>query len=359
MATQSLADKSSRKNGRRHHRGHDTSCMPEPWEELTTWIDQLLSPEQRQLKKEVGAAIFLPCSGSSMPREGQVDHFKAPVNNTKRTNIPSISIPQSQESLIAALSPCIRDSDSEESDYDEHTSSRLMQTPSEEDDIDQLRRLGSWDTNGTFGTIGTNLSSSTLSMNGIDTNFSPVFDDDGNEIDPKLLQKTIASSKKRHTKCKRLVKFDYPPVSSMRECPRVEEDDMSKVFFAEGELEQFEEDRISTNVADDIEIVAVASSSSASEQDTPRPRESDTPQDGITNNYVSTPRRRRATGEETTASEHAKRAKGKFSIHRHHHADNGDSPRHNTKSPELKRKEKRLIKSVQIYLRERSTFHAK
>jgi hypothetical protein len=313
------------------------------------------------MRSEFGAAMLLPCSGRSATHQKR-EKSNHPAIKSKKANL-TLTIPQSQESLIAALSPCMKDSESEESDSDsdEQTPDRLIQTASDEDEIDQLRRLGSWDTNGTFGTIGTNLSSSTLSMNDLHTNFSPVFDDDGNEIDPKLLQKTIESSKKRHSQRKRLVKFDYPPVSSVRECPRVDEDDLSKVFFAEGELEQFEDDRISTNVADDIEIVAVASSSS-SEQDQSPAQEAveNTPQDRLAKNYVPTPRRKRPSREEHTTFEHASNAKGKFSIHRHH-TPNGDSPIYRSSNSDVvpKRKEKRLIKSVQIYLRERSVCHSR
>jgi hypothetical protein len=334
--------------------------MTEPWGKLTTWIDQWLTHDQRSTRGELGAAMLLPCSGRSVRREERNKQFNQATFRSKKATL-TLAIPQSQESLIAALSPCIRDSESEESDFEERTADRFIQTASEEDEIDQLRRLGSWDTNGTFGTIGTNLSSSTLSMNDLYTNFSPVFDDDGNEIDPKLLQKTIESSKKRHSQRKRLVKFDYPPVSSMRECPRVDEDDLSKVFFAEGELEQFENDRISTNVADDIEIVAVASSSSSEQDLSPAQGTAEnTPQDRLASNYVPTPRRKRSSREESTTFEYANNAKGKFSIHRHH-TPNGDSPIYRSGNSNLvpRRKEKRLIKSVQIYLRERSVCHSR
>lgn len=353
MITQSSADKFSRRQGRRHRDEPKPRCIPEKWEGLTIWIDQWLSPEQQKLRKQVGAVILRPCTGISMAYyEEQSERPDPSATKSKKPNFHSLTIPESQESLIAALSPCIKNSDSEESDFDEHEESRLSQTASEEDDVNQLRRLGSWDTNGTFGTIGTNYSSSTLSRNGLDTNLSPVFDDDGNPIDPKLLQKTILTSQKRHSKRKRLVKFDYPPVSSMKECPRVDDEDMSKVFFAEGELEQFEEDRISTNVADDIEIVAVASS--ASDTDMPLPQEPETPQEKTTSNYVPTPRRRTAAHEANSAFDHAKRTKGK-SMNRRHHAANSDSTDQKSKNDGSYRKEKRLIKSVQIYLRERSS----
>ena len=217
---------------------------------------------------------------------------------TNAPSMPRVSTPHPNASnMIYNL-----DSNDDDDDYDEEL---------------QMRRLGSWETDGTFGTIGTYQSTTTIKSD--DKQQTQPLDDDGNPINPRLLEK-LENAQKRSgkTKRKRLVKFDYPPVSSLRQCPRPDEEDLPNMFFSEGELDQLEDDRISTFVADDVEIVAVASSMS----EDPKPAKSKAQ---LGNNYVPAPRRGSAAG-----------AKPKKSSKR-----SGD--------------DKRLIKSVQIYLRERST----
>ena len=139
---------------------------------------------------------------------------------------------------------------------------------SKEYDEMQVKRLTSWATIGTCGTIGTNYSDA-LSAGTMDAAASTtdiVLDDDGVPIDRKILEMTITTRERRMTRRrKRLVKFDYPPISKLKECPRLDPQVLPDLFFTEEELDMYEEDRISTYNADDIEIVA--NSSSLSEED--------------------------------------------------------------------------------------------
>jgi hypothetical protein len=88
-----------------------------------------------------------------------------------------------------------------------------------------------------------------------------LFDDEGNAINPVLLEKAKRHREQRKKKKgrKRLVKFDYPPISSLRECPRADPADLPNLFFTEDELDQIEDDRFNTKTADDVEIVAISS----------------------------------------------------------------------------------------------------
>ena len=88
-----------------------------------------------------------------------------------------------------------------------------------------------------------------------------LFDDEGNAINPVLLEKAKRHREQRKKKKgrKRLVKFDYPPISSLRECPRTDPADLPNLFFTEEELDQIEDDRYNTKTADDVEIVAISS----------------------------------------------------------------------------------------------------
>lgn len=53
------------------------------------------------------------------------------------------------------------------------------------------------------------------------------------------------------------VQFHYPPITSVRLRPRTEEDDIKQLFFAPEELDEIEDDRSDTKAADDIETLAV------------------------------------------------------------------------------------------------------
>ena len=108
----------------------------------------------------------------------------------------------------------------------------------------------------------------------------PIVDDDGNEISSEMItslkarreQRAAAAAsaagtsqrtKKTSSSRRRVVQFDYPPISSLRECPRHDPADQGKLFFSEEELDELEEDRIACKMVDDVEVVAVSAVASA------------------------------------------------------------------------------------------------
>jgi hypothetical protein len=258
----------------------------------------------------------------------------------------------------------------------------------------RLRRLTSW---GTIGTVDTSYSEATFGT------LQNYMDDDGRPIDPKLVEKMM--SEKRQKKKKPSVKFEYPPISSVRECPRHHVEDLPILFFTEEELDQIEDDRECTEIADDVEVVAVSSSltiadSPASPSSSVEPRveeapssDSSSPAKG-TNKFsahLPTPRmwsKRKGGGTyfSFSQSEEAKSLCSPKSAllspkdtSRGRAAQREDSSKPRRRActprrgaePEIVEEEKvaegiaetpmekddpRLIKSVQIYLRERSTF---
>jgi len=69
-----------------------------------------------------------------------------------------------------------------------------------QEENNMIRRLGSWNTINTIETTGT-----------LDTANVRLEDDDGNKIDPKLIEKAQKAREKRRPRRKKIVKFDYPP----------------------------------------------------------------------------------------------------------------------------------------------------
>jgi hypothetical protein len=117
-----------------------------------------------------------------------------------------------------------------------------------EDELLQLHRLASWETNGTNDTLETEAPT-------VDS--KALVDDDGRVIPAVLIE---TAQKRREKRIRpRLVRFDYPPITSLRECPRPNPEDLPDLFFTEEELDEIEADRSSSICVDDIEIVAVAS----------------------------------------------------------------------------------------------------
>ena len=232
----------------------------------------------------------------------------------------------------------------------------------DDDEEMQMRRLGSWSTMETLGT-----SASDMTLETWMSQYPQVqVDDDGHAIDPILIERRIAAArdkKQQARKSQRVVKFEYPPVSSLRQCPRHDPQDLPELFFTEEELEIFENDRESTYTADDIEIVAISSKSSdscdrrqgpsqplgASILESTNPHTNHSPMHrsysgggafGGFGNYIATPRKwskkRINSQREDPLLSNRKPANGNPTIDRR------------TQKPE------RLIKSVQIFLRERS-----
>lgn len=242
-------------------------------------------------------------------------------------------------------------------DDDENTVGTL-DTLQEENN--QIRRLGSWgtiNTVGTGGTTDTDLNSLESAKAPIEIQFG-IEDDDGNTIDPVLLQKAKKHREKRSSRREKLVKFDYPPIKSLRQCPRADPADLPDLFFTEGELDQIEDDRFSTMSTDDIEIVAV--SSSAPVEEAPRGRGSgkSSPKSKpsptfAANTFSKSP----ITVREPP--EHGRKSRGRTSTpyrrRRDEDDEEADFPTHSSKSASATSNNTRLVKGVQIYLRERST----
>lgn len=175
-----------------------------------------------------------------------------------------------------------------------------------QDETSQIRRLGSWGTVGsayTAGTFGTQMTydtytetngdvtttyltspTATTTSGGSGRGGVPIrgvlkkqpLDDEGRPINPILLKKTKDFIKRQHDanggrpssssnnpirrrRRRKVVQFEYPPIKSLRQYKRPDPEDLPKLFFTEGELDQIEEDRYNTMSTDDIEIVAVSS----------------------------------------------------------------------------------------------------
>ena len=180
------------------------------------------------------------------------------------------------------------------------------------------------------------------------------YDDDGKLIDPALVEAAMkkrrekeSKKKRRRRPRKRVVKFDYPPISSLRQYPRPDPEDLPKLFFTEDELDQIEDDRYSTMSTDDIEIVAVSSKEGPK---SPNSADNDNGLDA------------RAQASKKSAPEHepgCKPVKGRNGtpLRRRPGADGKSSKKSSTETeePSEPTSPRRLVKGVQIYLRERST----
>jgi hypothetical protein len=129
-------------------------------------------------------------------------------------------------------------------------------------------------------------------------------DDDGNPISAEamkdhLLRKQVTNKlseaasgdkkkrkkkkKKKKKKRNKVVGFEYPPISTMKEIPRITSEERKKLFFTEDELEEYEADR-RYNVSDDVEVVAVEGSDSEddeSETDSEEDDDDDDDEDSI------------------------------------------------------------------------------
>jgi len=157
-----------------------------------------------------------------------------------------------------------------------------------QDDMSKIERMTSWDTYNTMNTLNTTGTDASISvssaLNPKDERSQPLpeVDDDGNKIslvalkslfNRKQLAASIAKednrdkkkklSKKIKSKGRKKVKFEYPPISSMKNCPRITDEERDALFFTEDELEQYDRDR-RFNLNDDVEVVAVHSAESAS-----------------------------------------------------------------------------------------------
>jgi hypothetical protein len=137
-----------------------------------------------------------------------------------------------------------------------------------EDEIDRLERLNSWETNGSLGTTQTlDTAGDTVNTGFTQGSNSVVSPVNGTPKTPTGRKKTGKKKGKKRKKRKKVVNFEYPPISSMKEVPRVTTEQMKDLFFTEDELDEYERDR-KHNISDDVEVVAVQySSSEESEED--------------------------------------------------------------------------------------------
>ena len=136
-----------------------------------------------------------------------------------------------------------------------------------EDEIDRLERLNSWETNGSLGTTHT-IETAGETVNGLtEASNSVASPMGGTSKIPRSGRKKGMNIGKTRRKRKKVVNFEYPPISSMKEVPRVTTEEMKVLFFTEDELDEYERDR-RHNISDDVEVVAVQySSSEESEED--------------------------------------------------------------------------------------------
>ena len=221
-------------------------------------------------KLSIGAVLMSPCNSNLNDVNQQPPLPKQPQREEKQKSILGGALSacncNAESSALSKVKRIVNDAVNIQAASGSNDYGEVSLLDSQEEEEMQMRRLTSWGTNGTAETIGT-AESSLLT---VEHNPDPApLDDDGNPIDRRLLEKTIKASQKRNTKRKRLVKFDYPPVSSFRQCPRAAAGDLPNMFFTAEELDQYEDDRISTWAADDVEVVAV--SSSGNEQFGPPP----------------------------------------------------------------------------------------
>jgi len=211
-----------------------------------------------------------------------------------------------------------------------------------EDEKMQIRRLTSWGTNETFDNLSAAMSLSmtgslTGSMTEGDNTIIQFTDDDGHVIPPEIVEKVQKRSREKRRRQK-VVRFDYPPIKSFRECPRHNPDDLPDLFFTEEELDEIEADRTSTVTADDIEIVAVGNVSSPSSTSPESPKRVEN-QKSPPSSPTTPPLKRKPR----SSSPHPSRpAKGSYN-------------KNQTEDSKSEQNDPRLIKGVQIYLRERST----
>jgi len=165
-------------------------------------------------------------------------------------------------------------------------------------EVDRLDRMNSWETAGSFNTMNTAATGNTTDTADLSLVSEVVnMDDDAvpaasYERQPQIskssqdedsillseieLNTHISKSRSTTTKKKpnskkkkgrkRAVNFQYPPISSMKECPRVTEEERKSLFFTAAELDEYEHDR-KYNLCDDIEVVAVEFSDDSDEED--------------------------------------------------------------------------------------------
>jgi hypothetical protein len=231
-----------------------------------------------------------------------------------------------------------------------------------QEENNQIRRLASWNTINTMVTTGTNGTCETGVSLG--TEGSPLevrigaSDNDGNPIEPCLLSKTQQTREKRKPRRRgKVVKFDYPPIKSLRTCPRPNPEDLPELFFTEIELDQIEDDRYSTMSTDDVEIVAVANKLLEHRAEASKFSRCKSPRSQKGAKFaVGSPSKRSAIDGRDPPEPGWKSSKDRASTPRPRRNDGDrDSQISSAMPPKSPKSNERLVKGVQIYLRERST----
>ena len=222
-----------------------------------------------------------PTSGSKSPRVGQGNAFSS-SNDDK-------GVHRSSATTLATTSV------DELSNVSHHTFETKDTKQERLEEMHHLERMTSWNTLGTVSqsthaddaSIDDNINA--MGMLGLDDKQrrsaaggggaleeyiasssppkQPILDDDGNEISSEMITSlkarreqraaaaasaaaTSQGAKKTSSSRRRVVQFDYPPISSLRECPRHDPADQGKLFFSEEELDELEEDRIACKMVD-------------------------------------------------------------------------------------------------------------
>ena len=311
-----------RRNQQSHsRRGDDVSALYSP----NQIIDSMYSPTHYRNERfsdgeiiavEVDESVILE---AHEPKKPQSDSKQSPVEVLLRmyarfaacVSFLSIS-PREAATLMMDEHEMWDLNDGDGGDYD--------------DDREQIRRLCSWNT---LETVGTSLTQ-------------------GSEKD-KGSTPYRARFRRQHQPRKRTVQFDYPVISSLKECPRPDPRDLPKLYFTEEELGQIEDDRESTYTADDVEVVCVSTSQSSDVEDkySKASQKSVIPANKDSCN-LSTTAHKNPIAVSSDANLPVRTSSKSFKM--------------STKSPTVVSKDavqiesvrKRHIKSVQIYLRERS-----
>ena len=161
---------------------------------------------------------------------------------------------------------------------------------------------------------------------------------------PHVLLRINLTNKNRSyfNEIKKIVKFDYPPVKSMKQFPRHDPENLKNLFFTEQELDQIEYDRYSTMSTDDIEIVAVTAKNNggkacASKLRNPKADDSRDPGLKSARDRDSTPIKRRPGNSNNIPGDYKRK--------------NIDGKESDLKAST---RNERMVKGVQIFLRERS-----
>ncbi len=250
------------------------------------------------------------------------------------------------------------------------------------DEIDRLDRMNSWDTHGTFttvntlGTAATGVTLATVETLATKDNEGLLISENdlqlqgGNPTTIRITSNTKKpKKKKKRVKRRKTVNFQYPPISSMKECPRITEDERKLLFFTEEELDEYENDR-RDNLCDDVEVVAVEYTDSESDSSDDDDDDADVPNSALAGSSL-------LQAKQTTPNPNSSLRVGKYSAGS---SDNksianttvtdslasttetralSKASAHSSGNKNRSSKNAGKIKGVQIYLRQRSMKQSK